>query len=155
LLLGASGAVTALGDTLFPSNSLLEGFKEDFSPASHWLIQMRVYHPGIAVGVGIYLAMVTAWVRKKEIEPRLDTITMGLFVLYGAQIIVGIMNVALLAPIWIQIVHLLMSNLVWISFVLMSVVVFSSPGTIRSVDRAPSLSDHQVHDRINQAKEVR
>ncbi len=50
LFLGASGAITALGDTLFPSASLAEGIKADFSSTAHFLIRMRIYHPGIAVG---------------------------------------------------------------------------------------------------------
>ena len=157
LLLGASGAVTALGDTLYPSSSLAQGLRDDFAPGAPFLIRLRVLHPGIAVSVGIYLALVTAWVRRSRFDPRLEDITLGLFVLYGLQIILGIINVALLAPIWIQIVHLLFSNLVWIAFMLMSTVIFSvpAPAAAAAPNHAVRLSDHEIHDRVNKAKEVR
>lgn len=124
LLLGASGAVTALGDTLFPSSSLAAGLREDFSPSAHYLLQIRVYHPVIAVSIGVYLAFVTFFIRRKYQDQRLENITLVLFGLYGLQIVLGILNVALLAPIWMQIVHLLVSNLVWIAYVSMSTVFF-------------------------------
>lgn len=164
LVLGASGAVTALGDTLYPSSSLSEGLRSDFSETAHWMTRLRILHPGIAVSVGLYLALVTLWVRRKAIDPRLEDITLGLFVLYGLQVVLGLINVALLAPIWMQIVHLLFSNLVWITFILMSTVVFSAPvglgaaitnSAAAAVDRPARLGDHELHDRVNQAKEVR
>lgn len=125
LLLGASGAVTALGDTLFPSSSLAAGIREDFSPSAHYLLQIRIYHPVIAVSIAAYLAIVTYFIRRKYQDQRLENITLVLFGLYGLQIILGILNVALLAPIWMQIVHLFVSNLVWIAYVSMSTVFFS------------------------------
>lgn len=154
LLLGASGAVTALGDTLFPSRTLAQGMQQDFSPTAHYLIRMRVYHPGIAVTIGIYLAMVTLWVRRGLRAPYLDIITLALFGLYGTQIVLGIINVALLAPVWMQLVHLLVSNLVWITFILMATVVFSGAVPAVSLDSAASLRDHEIHDGVNQAKKV-
>jgi heme A synthase len=138
LLLGASGAITALGDTLFPSSSLAEGMAQDFSPTAHFLIRMRIYHPGIAVSAGIYLLLVTLFVRRRMDSPRIEIITNALFGLYVLQILLGIINIALLAPVWMQIVHLLVSNLVWISYVLMGTVVFSS--------LLPSVGYHHVND---------
>ena len=45
LLTGASGAVAALGDTLYPSGSLAEGLRADLSATSHALIRLRVLAP--------------------------------------------------------------------------------------------------------------
>jgi heme A synthase len=154
LVLGASGAVTALGDTLFPSSSLSQGLVDDFSPTAHWLVRMRIFHPGIAVGVGLYLFLTTVWVRRSVHEPRLEMLTNTLYGFYVAQILLGIINVALLAPVWMQIVHLLVSNLVWITFILMAVVVFAEAVPIRDAQDAASVTDHQVHDRIHEAKEI-
>lgn len=125
LLLGASGAVTALGDTLFPASSLAEGVRQDFALTAHFLIRMRIYHPAIAISVGVYLALVTVRIRRKVDGSRVEAITTVLFVLYGLQIGLGIANVALLAPVWMQIIHLLVSCLVWITFTLMATVVLS------------------------------
>lgn len=49
MILGASGAVTALGDTLYPSTSLIEGVRQDFDPTAHFLIRLRIFHPPIAI----------------------------------------------------------------------------------------------------------
>ncbi|MBI5549087.1 MAG: COX15/CtaA family protein, partial [Deltaproteobacteria bacterium] len=45
LALGASGAITALGDTLFPASSLAEGWRQDVSPAAHFFLRVRILHP--------------------------------------------------------------------------------------------------------------
>ena len=42
LILGVSGAITALGDTLFPAGSLSEGIAQDFAPTAHFLVRLRV-----------------------------------------------------------------------------------------------------------------
>src|SRR5262249_57637904 len=65
LVLGVSGAVTALGGTLFPVSSLAEGLRQDLSRTSHVLIRLRFFHPWIAVSVSAYL-MVTAWLARNK-----------------------------------------------------------------------------------------
>ena len=49
LVAGASGAVAALGDTLFPAQSLAASLRDDLSFTSHLLIRLRVFHPVLAV----------------------------------------------------------------------------------------------------------
>jgi len=55
---GISGAIAALGDTLFPAQSIAEALRADLSPTSHLLIRLRVLHPAIAIAVGLSLAAV-------------------------------------------------------------------------------------------------
>lgn len=155
LMIGASGAVTALGDTLFPSTSLVSGLQDDFSSTAHYLIRLRVYHPGIAVAVGLLIGFITMWVKKKMSAAPLERLTNALFGFYGLQILLGIFNVALLAPVWIQIVHLLVSNLIWLTYILMMIVVFGEALPVRAANRTPGLSDHEFHRGIHDAKEVR
>ncbi len=113
LVLGVSGAVTALGGTLFPVNSLAEGLRQDLSRTSHILIRLRFFHPWIAVTVSLYL-MITAWLaRSRPFSKWLS----GLVV---AQLGAGLLNLALHAPIWLQLVHLMLSDLIWIVFVLLA-----------------------------------
>jgi heme A synthase len=120
LLLGVTGAITALGDTLFPSASLAEGLQQDFSASAHFLIRLRVWHPLIAIGVGFYLMLVAAvlgLIRSDGFVKRFALATVVLFIL---QFGVGITNMLLLAPIPIQLVHLLLADLVWITMVLLA-----------------------------------
>jgi heme A synthase len=140
LLLGASGAVTALGDTLYPAASLAEGLQEKFDPTASYLVRMRLYHPSMAAAVGIYLFLATLLIRRRSGGPKAEMISNGLFGLYGAQFVIGIINVALLAPVWMQIIHLLVSCLIWITFVLFSSEVLSNP--------APSIRHQAVHKPI-------
>ena len=118
LLLGASGAVTALGDTLFPAASLAEGIQQDLSPTAHFLIRLRVLHPVIAITVGIYLLASVIWLRRQAGTAEGMKITSMLLALFAGQLILGVLNILLLAPVWLQMVHLVMSDLIWASLVL-------------------------------------
>ncbi len=126
LILGISGAVTALGDTLFPSSSLAQGLRQDFSPTAQFLIRLRVFHPLIAVSVGIYVIVVAHFLNPSSSDPEtrrfLATALTGLIV---AQWLAGITNVALLAPVWMQLLHLLLADLVWIVLVLLAATVLA------------------------------
>lgn len=120
LLLGASGAIAALGDTLFPARSLAEGIREDFSATAHLLIRLRVFHPLIAVGVGLYLVLAARVVHR--LRPGRATLRLAqlLTALYLLQLGAGVVNLMLLAPVWMQLLHLLLADIVWIALVMLS-----------------------------------
>jgi heme A synthase len=119
LFTGASGAVAALGDTLFPSGSFAEGLRADLSATSHALIRLRVWHPAIAVTVGALTMLLTP--RLVESGDALGQhLGRALIVAVGVQLVAGMANVLLAAPIWMQMVHLLVADLVWVTFVIFS-----------------------------------
>ena len=120
LVLGVSGAVTALGDTLFPVDSLTEGLRQDFSPTAHLLIRLRFLHPVIAVSVASYLILVAIWLYSSQKVPPIKTLARVLILLLAIQLAAGVVNVALLAPVWMQLVHLLLADLIWITLVLLT-----------------------------------
>ena len=120
LVLGVSGAVTALGDTLFPSASLAEGLRQDFSPTAHLLIRLRVFHPAIAISVALYLVLVVIWLYSLPQNSTAKRFSLLLVILLVIQLVAGVINVALLAPVWMQLVHLLLADLVWIALVLLT-----------------------------------
>ncbi len=125
LVLGASGAVTALGDTLFPATSLAEGIQQDLSPTAHFLIRLRVLHPVIAVSMGVYLLTSVVWLRRRAIsfdQVRISLVLMGFF---AVQLVLGTLNILLLAPVWLQMVHLVTSDLIWASLVLTTEIWFA------------------------------
>lgn len=117
LLLGMTGAITALGDTLFPSRSLAEGFAQDVSPTAHLLVRLRVIHPTLAVAMAAVL-LLTAGVCAAR-RPSLETRRFGLAVaaLVLTQLLAGVVNLVLLAPTWMQLVHLLLADLLWLALV--------------------------------------
>jgi heme A synthase len=119
-LVGVAGAIVALGDTLFPSASLAEGLRQDLSPAAHFLVRLRVIHPLLAVATAGYLVLMASLVRLRD--PRLRTARLaGLVVaLVGIQLALGMFNLALLAPVWLQLGHLLVADLTWIAVVVLA-----------------------------------
>ncbi len=120
LVIGVTGAVTALGDTLFPSASLAQGLAEDFSGAAHFLVRLRVLHPLIAVGVGLYLLVLARLASTWRPGRATGLLARGIALIFMLQIAAGIVNVALLAPIWMQLLHLLLADLLWLVLVLLS-----------------------------------
>src|SRR5574341_1296601 len=135
LILSMSGAITALGDTLFPSESLAEGVRADFDPAAHFLIRLRGWHPLIAIATGGYVLGMARWLvaaRDSVYVKRLGLALTGLFV---AQLAAGLINLRLLAPVWMQIVHLALACAVWIALVLLGAAALA--GDARQVDGQP------------------
>jgi cytochrome c oxidase assembly protein subunit 15 len=118
LLVSATGAVVALGDTLFPNATLAAGLAADFNPTSHFLIRLRAWHPALAVVVAIYI--VTIMSRSDAFdEPGLRTAARWAMGLIAGQILLGVINLLALAPLWLQMAHLLVSNALWVALVWM------------------------------------
>ena len=130
LLVGVSGAVAALGNTLYPDGSLAEGLAADLSPTSHILIRLRILHPTFAVltAGGLLFGASNIGSGRGVTATRLAR---TVAILAGVQLGIGALNVMLLAPVWMQLVHLLVADLVWIAFVLLgaSVLAVRSPLT--------------------------
>ncbi|HZH33738.1 MAG TPA: COX15/CtaA family protein [Pyrinomonadaceae bacterium] len=129
-LVGISGALAALGDTLFPASTLQEGFNQDLSETAHYLIRLRILHPISSIGVGIFVALLAAWLVRQERGIELKRPAYAVIALVVIQLFVGAVNVLLLAPIWIQMIHLLLADLLWISFVLLAASRLSQPSEV-------------------------
>lgn len=149
IALGVSGAITALGDTLFPAENLMEGVAQDFSETAHILVRLRVWHPVLAILNGVYILILSITTALFRGEKRLKQLATALSILFAIQLLVGLINLILLAPVPIQIIHLLLADLVWIFLVLFtaehlagrkSSVVTPVPSPNKS-----SLSGSQVH----------
>jgi heme A synthase len=121
LALGVSGAVAALGATLFSEGGAAADV-EGMSAAARLLFSLRNYklHPALAVLVGgylIYFALSTLKVRRELWVGRWARSVAALVLV---QFAAGLLNAALLAPVWLQIVHLLFADLLWLALVLLS-----------------------------------
>jgi heme A synthase len=131
LSLGASGAVIAMGDTLV----LGAGIAPGASPVLTQIIGLRVYHPLLAFGVGGLLA-IAVWMANRW-RPGVDTqrFIRWLAVAFIAQLLLGALNVALKAPIWLQLVHLLNADLIWMAFVLLAAAALAQPAKAATEDQ--------------------
>jgi heme A synthase len=110
MLLGVSGAIAALGDTLFPARSLAQGFAQDFDASANIFLRLRVFHPFIAAAVGAWLIFFAT----SNPGPRAYLV----LALLGAQLAAGVANLLLMAPVWMQLLHLLLADAFWIALVL-------------------------------------
>lgn len=126
LALGVSGALTALGDTLFPVATLREGVAQDFSPTAHFLIRLRLSHPTLAIATGVYLVLLAAFIRRRVSDKRVSDLSKALTVAFLVQLGIGSVNVLLLAPVWLQLVHLFFADLTWILLVLLVATTLSA-----------------------------
>lgn len=124
LLVGTSGAVAALGNTLYPDGSLAEGLSADLSPTSHVLIRLRIFHPTFAVITGVGLILGASRIAKNR-GPAAILMARAVAILAAGQLACGAINVILLAPVWMQLVHLLVADLLWITFVLLGATVLA------------------------------
>jgi heme a synthase len=115
VLVAVAGAITALGDTLFPAASLAAGVAADFSAQASFLVRLRIIHPILAVAAAIYLAVLAfAGLRM----PVLRKLSAGLLGLIASQIAAGAMTILLRAPLAMQLIHLLIADLLWITLIL-------------------------------------
>ena len=109
ILMGATGSLAALADTLFPSPSLMAGLAEDFAANAPLLVRMRWVHPA-AAAIGFVCVTLLAL----KVHTRLSR---GVFWLLMMQIVLGVADVLLLAPVWMQVIHLLGADLYWLALV--------------------------------------
>jgi heme A synthase len=118
-LAGASGAVAALGDTLFPAGSLADALAADVDPTSHLLIRVRIAHPTLAaVAAAAVLLLASRWALLDPAAAPRSAWARAAIALALAQIAVGVANLTLLAPVPLQLVHLLGADLLWVAVVL-------------------------------------
>ncbi|NDJ15385.1 MAG: heme A synthase [Acidobacteriia bacterium] len=118
LVVGASGAIVALGDTLFPAKDLISGMAQDLSASAHFLVRLRVVHPILAVGTAWALWLVLGAIESSNKNNDLVS-KVGFYARFFlvAQVMLGILNWLLMAPHWLQLVHLAGSNALWVSVV--------------------------------------
>jgi heme A synthase len=128
LLVGVSGAISALGATLFPVTSVAEGLRQDLSPTAHVLVRLRIYHPIIASIVSTFLVVTAIAVRIWRPGRWTLNFSRWVIALVTIQFALGIVNLLLHAPIPLQIIHLLLSDLIWMGLIMLIWSGMSSRG---------------------------
>jgi len=117
---GVTGAVAALGDTLFPATSLVHGFMQDLDANGALLLRLRVFHPVAAAAAAAVLLVAARLTARERPEPRVRRAAGAVTALVLVQLAAGAVNLALLAPVGLQLVHLALADLAWIALVLLA-----------------------------------
>jgi heme a synthase len=128
-----TGAVTALGDTLFPvspteGSGIFSRLRDDISPASHFLVRLRIVHPILAVLVALVLVGLPNVLDERLVGDRAARLLEALRWCVIAQVGVGLANIWWGAPGGIQIAHLALAQVVWVLVVLALAAALASPG---------------------------
>ncbi|MCA9718838.1 MAG: COX15/CtaA family protein [Myxococcales bacterium] len=122
ILVGITGAVTALGDTLYPvaHGPIVERLQRDQSISAHFLERLRIMHPMLAVGVGALVLFASQSIATRDTRRAVQRWALAVSALVVAQVTAGVVNIMLSAPGWMQIIHLLIGTLLWTALVLLT-----------------------------------
>ncbi|MFN2115336.1 MAG: COX15/CtaA family protein [Anaerolineae bacterium] len=120
VLLGMTGAVTALADTLYKAETIAQGLALDVDAGSPLLVRIRWIHPALAVIVAVVVLLTATYVRRERPLPLVDRFASTAYWLAIAQVVLGAVNLALATPVWMQVVHLAFADALWIALVLLS-----------------------------------
>lgn len=120
LLVGVSGAVTSLGDTLFPRTSSLQVVHEGLSLSGHFLLRLRLWHPVIAIASSLYLLFMAGLLSDLRRSPAVRKAALALAGLVLSQVLLGWASVQLKAPTSLALVHLVLADLLWLGLVLLA-----------------------------------
>ena len=154
LLTSVTGAITALGDTLFPKQpaldgSLLAGLRGDLSMGQHFLVRLRILHPLVAVIAAMAVMGVSLGLRrqlkKASPEDRRSEILLKSWqhtVLF--QMVLGMVNIMLAAPGWMQIVHLFTAQVLWLLVWVTTLDLWPAASASATESAAPPLRTTRV-----------
>lgn len=117
IVVGMTGAVAALGDTLYPAATLEAGLAQDVDRAMPWFVRFRALHPFVAIGSGLALALARTMTGRACPSRRVRRVGSVLGAVFIAQIAIGVVNLGLLAPVSLQLVHLLAADALWLTLV--------------------------------------
>ncbi len=120
LVVSTAGAVTALGDTLFRAENSAAVLAQTLDGTAHYLERLRVYHPVLAVAMGVLVVSTVLYMQRYRAEASVILLGQWTLGLYLAQVGLGVWNIFLKAPVWMQLVHLLMADFFWIALILFS-----------------------------------
>lgn len=121
ILLAVSGAVIALGDSLV----YIEGLSPDDSLVVATLMSVRIYHPIFAILVSVFLLLVSRYLAKARPSPRASRASLALLILVLIEVAVGITNIVLKVPVAVQLIHLLVATLMWLTVTFMTFFALS------------------------------
>jgi heme A synthase len=138
LLVGASGAVNALGDTLFPSASLSAGLTEDFAPRAQLFVRLRALHPLLAAMTVAIIVLTLGLVRGLRPARAVRILARTTTALVVLQVAIGIVNMIALAPVGLQLAHLVVADALWIALVLTAAAAFAVAPSATPLPTAPT-----------------
>jgi cytochrome c oxidase assembly protein subunit 15 len=138
MIVGVTGSLAALGDTLFPASSLASALAQDFSATSGWLVRWRWTHPTIAFFASILLIWLLVRAARRTATWDNRNLSALVLLLLAAQYVLGVLDVVLLAPLWLQVAHLLGADVLWAAL-----VVLTARLTLQPIEQGSDVRDQR------------
>jgi heme a synthase len=135
MVVGVTGSLAALGDTLFPASSLGSALAQDFSATSGWLVRWRWLHPTVALFAGIFLIWLLAHAAQQKAHWNNRRLCALVLLLLAVVYSLGLLDVLLLAPLWVQVAHLLAADTLWASLVVLTARLTLQPREVSQQSR--------------------
>ena len=120
LVVAVTGSLAALGDTLFPARSIGSALAQDFSAGSAWLVRWRWTHPAVSFFAAVFLIWLLVRASRRSANGDNRRLSALVLILLAAQYLLGVLDVVLLAPVWLQIIHLLGADVLWAALVVLT-----------------------------------
>lgn len=134
LALGTTGALNALADTIFPADSLSGAVADEFGPGAPLLLRLRIIHPVVAIVGGILVGWIAADTARRG-SHRTRRLASAVSIAVLLQFFVGIANIFFLTPLAIQVIHLMVADILWLSFVLFGASWLGDPVDVQVSSR--------------------
>lgn len=120
LVVGVTGSLAALGDTLFPATSLGAALTQDFATGSGWLVRWRWTHPAVAFMASTFLIWLLVRAAQRTAHWDNRGLSALVLLLLAVQYGLGLLDVVMLAPVWMQVLHLLGADALWAALVVLT-----------------------------------
>jgi heme A synthase len=120
VVIAVMGAITSLGDAIFPVRNTAEAMERSMTAGEHFLVRLRIYHPFAAIGLGLFIIVAARVIATLRPTPTAQNLSLAIFVIYLLQLAAGFLNVALNAILPTQLLHLFLADSLWMLWVLLT-----------------------------------
>lgn len=123
LVTSATGALTALADTLYPlsTGEVLGHISGGIRRTAHFLHQLRLLHPVVAIAASTIVLAAAAGSADRQQSASWRHWGRAAMTLVLAQLLVGFVNIWLSTPPWVQVLHLALAQGLWLVLVMLVV----------------------------------
>lgn len=132
VFLGISGAITALGHQLKPAPDVLAAA---MSPTAHFLNRLQPLHAFIATSIGLVILLTGGLLIHLRPSAAVKDSARWMIGAYGVQFVLGLINIQLNAPIWMQVLHLISADVCWLTLIMAAVAALRKDAPRLDVDR--------------------
>lgn len=137
VILGATGALNALADTIFPSDTVTGNLTEKFGPTAPLLSNLRIVHPILGIVGGLLVGWIASS-RARLGSSMTKRMASAVTIIVLSQFFIGVVNIFLLTPLALQVLHLMVADFLWIAYIFFAVSLIGDGITSRSKHAVPA-----------------